>query len=335
MRHIIRFLPLLLLPLAPSRAADIQALPSGSALATGDLFIYDDISDTSADPSGTTKSAAWSLITSTLGTTTLTLTNKSISGASNTLSAIASSSFANADWGAISLTAGVASVDADVLTAAMMADGDWGAFTIATNSASLDDDVVAPADMADGDFGAFTIATNAATLDDDVVAIADIANGDWGFFSITTNVAALDTGGLTSANLSGALADETGTGLAVFGTSPALTTPTIAGATLSGTVGHTAMTTTLAAAATTLAVTSNFVILTGDGGGNTVATMTGGVAGQRVVILFEDASVTLTDNNSHPADTFDLSAAFTSADDKVLELIFNGTSWYEIARSTN
>lgn len=45
----------------------------------------------------------------------------------------------------------------------------------------------------------------------------------------------------TSAQLLGVLSDETGTGVAVFGTSPSLTTPTIAGATLSGTFsgGHT------------------------------------------------------------------------------------------------
>lgn len=40
----------------------------------------------------------------------------------------------------------------------------------------------------------------------------------------------------SSAQLLGVLSDETGSGLAVFGTSPSLTTPTIAGATLSGTL---------------------------------------------------------------------------------------------------
>ena len=39
----------------------------------------------------------------------------------------------------------------------------------------------------------------------------------------------------SSAQLLGVLSDETGSGLAVFGTSPSLTTPTIAGASLSGT----------------------------------------------------------------------------------------------------
>ncbi len=43
----------------------------------------------------------------------------------------------------------------------------------------------------------------------------------------------------TSANLASALTNETGSGLAVFGTSPSLTTPAIAGATLSGTLAGT------------------------------------------------------------------------------------------------
>lgn len=43
----------------------------------------------------------------------------------------------------------------------------------------------------------------------------------------------------TSAQLLGVLSDETGSGVAVFGTSPSLTTPTIAGAALSGTFSGT------------------------------------------------------------------------------------------------
>lgn len=33
--------------------------------------------------------------------------------------------------------------------------------------------------------------------------------------------------------------------------------------------------------------------------------------------------------------TVDLSAAFTSADDTVLQIIYDGTSWYEVSRSVN
>jgi hypothetical protein len=66
--------------------------------------------------------------------------------------------------------------------------------------------------------------TLTATLGTDITA-AEIANGNHGFFSYSAGVASLDTGGLTSANLSGALTDETGSGVAVFATSPTLTTP--------------------------------------------------------------------------------------------------------------
>ncbi len=92
---------------------------------------------------------------------------------------------------------------------------------------------------------------------------------------------------------------------------------------------------TLGAAATSFAVTSDFVVVTGDAGANTVATITGGVDGQRITLLFVDALVTITDDNTHGADSVDLSASFTSADDTTLELIYDGTSWYEVSRSTN
>jgi hypothetical protein len=69
-----------------------------------------------------------------------------------------------------------------------------------------------------------------ASLGTDITA-AEIANGDHGLFSYASGVASLDTGGLTSANLSGALTNETGSGVAVFGTSPTFTNNiTISGA---------------------------------------------------------------------------------------------------------
>ena len=92
---------------------------------------------------------------------------------------------------------------------------------------------------------------------------------------------------------------------------------------------------TVAEAATTFAVTSNLVTVTGDGGGNTVATITGGVSGQLLTLIFVDALVVITDTDAHTANTADLSAAFTSADDTTLTLISNGTSWYEVSRSVN
>ena len=84
---------------------------------------------------------------------------------------------------------------------------------------------------------AFSANTLTASLGTDITA-AEIANGDHGFFTYASGVASLDTGGLTSANLSGALTDETGSGVAVFGTAPTFTTsitsPLIFGGTAAG-----------------------------------------------------------------------------------------------------
>lgn len=92
---------------------------------------------------------------------------------------------------------------------------------------------------------------------------------------------------------------------------------------------------TLAAAATTFVCTANDMIITGDAGTNTIATITGGIDGQFLCLLFVDANVTITDDNTHAADSIDLSAAFTSADDTVLLLKHSGGSWYEVSRSVN
>jgi len=92
---------------------------------------------------------------------------------------------------------------------------------------------------------------------------------------------------------------------------------------------------TLGVGATTFAVTGEAMIIDGDGGGNTIATITGGATGQILILLFVDASVTITDTDAHGANTVDLSAAFTSADDTTLTLFFDGTSWYELSRSVN
>jgi len=91
----------------------------------------------------------------------------------------------------------------------------------------------------------------------------------------------------------------------------------------------------LGVGATTFAVTGEAMVITGDGGGNTVATITGGKTGQILILTFVDALVTITDTDAHTANTIDLSAAFVSADDKMLTLFFDGTSWYELSRSTN
>jgi len=102
-----------------------------------------------------------------------------------------------------------------------------------------------------------------------------------------------------------------------------------------GKVSNTKTAVTIAAAADTFAVTNNFVEVTGDAGANTVATITGGVSGQILTLLFVDGLVTITDTDATTADTVDLSAAFTSSARDTLTLIYNGTKWIEIARSVN
>ena len=51
-----------------------------------------------------------------------------------------------------------------------------------------------------------------------------------------------------------------------------------------------------------------------------------------------DALVTITDTDAHTANTVDLAGTatnFTSADDKVLQLVFDGVSFYQISVSAN
>jgi len=93
---------------------------------------------------------------------------------------------------------------------------------------------------------------------------------------------------------------------------------------------------TLGVGVTTFAVTKNVVEVTGDGGGNTIATITGANVGN-YSFIFVDGNVTISNDDTHGNNTVDLDAAndFTSADDKTLFLNFDGTSWYRIGESGN
>jgi hypothetical protein len=91
----------------------------------------------------------------------------------------------------------------------------------------------------------------------------------------------------------------------------------------------------LGAAATTFAVTGNVQKVTGNGGGNTIATITGGVSGMVLTLIFVDALVTITDDATAAANTVNLSGAFTSTAADSLTLVHDGTSWIETARSVN
>lgn len=97
----------------------------------------------------------------------------------------------------------------------------------------------------------------------------------------------------------------------------------------------TATTATLGASATTLAIDRSVITVTGDAGGNTLATITGGSSGQIITLIFVDALVTITDDGSGTADTVNLSAAFTSSANDTIMLVHDGTSWREVSRSIN
>jgi len=105
--------------------------------------------------------------------------------------------------------------------------------------------------------------------------------------------------------------------------------------TATGTLSSTLTAVTLAAAATTFAVISSVVRVTGDIGGNTISTITGGTSGTILVLFFVDSLVTITDTGPATANTVNLSAAFTSAAGTTLTLFSDGNKWYEVSRSVN
>jgi hypothetical protein len=91
---------------------------------------------------------------------------------------------------------------------------------------------------------------------------------------------------------------------------------------------------TMGASATTFAVNGLYMEITGNVG-NTVATITGGVKGMLLTLKFTDALVTITDTAAATVDTVNLSAAFTSAANTVLQLVHDGNKWFEVSRSVN
>ena len=63
-------------------------------------------------------------------------------------------------------------------------------------------------------------------------------------------------------------------------------------------------------------------------------TITGGVLGQQLVILFV-ANVTVIDNNTADANTINLAGIFNAQPGDTLTLVNDGNKWYEISRSIN
>jgi len=62
----------------------------------------------------------------------------------------------------------------------------------------------------------------------------------------------------------------------------------------------------------------------------TITTFLDGVRGQQITIIFTTSNTTIAESGN-----IKLASAFTSTADDVMQLIFNGTNWYEISRSVN
>ena len=91
---------------------------------------------------------------------------------------------------------------------------------------------------------------------------------------------------------------------------------------------------TFPAGATSFDVASSYMVLTAQAA-VTIATIKGGREGMTLTLEFTDANVTITDTGTGAADTVNLSGAFTSSADDIIQIRYNGTSWREVARSVN
>ncbi len=92
---------------------------------------------------------------------------------------------------------------------------------------------------------------------------------------------------------------------------------------------------TLTPSATAFIITTTAVTVTGDAGGNTILTILGGTPGLVLTLIFTDIRVTITDTPDNTANTINLSAPWTSSVNSTLSLVYNGTKWFEVARSVN
>ena len=91
---------------------------------------------------------------------------------------------------------------------------------------------------------------------------------------------------------------------------------------------------TIPVGATSFTVSSDLMTLTG-AGAVTIAKIDNGYDGQKLVLIFTDSNITITDDSTHTTGTVDLASSFTSAANIVLLLVCNGTHWYEVGRSTS
>ncbi len=88
---------------------------------------------------------------------------------------------------------------------------------------------------------------------------------------------------------------------------------------------------------TEFTMTSNIMQISATAGAVSIATIAGAPAnGCLLTLIFTDANVTLSDNNTGASNTLDLGGDISSADDKVVQLVHDGTSWFRVsAAATN
>lgn len=177
-------------------------------------------------------------------------------------------------------------------------------------------------------FGSFGSVSNWANLSANTRATVAIDSGDEGYLTLinSSNQEAIhaDAGdGIQTDDLGISVRASVGSGTHRGGISSA------------GVAYGNNQAVTLGAAATTFAATSNFITLTGDGGGNNLATITGLPGPCLVSIVCTDSNVTFVDNNSHTANTFDLPSNIPGADDQTFLFHYDGTSFYFIYGSAN
>lgn len=83
---------------------------------------------------------------------------------------------------------------------------------------------------------------------------------------------------------------------------------------------------TILSGATSFNVTSNYMVLTG-AAAVTIAQIIGGYEGQKLILEFKDANITLDHNGTGALNTMNLGADIVSSANSVIDLICDGVSW--------
>jgi len=89
----------------------------------------------------------------------------------------------------------------------------------------------------------------------------------------------------------------------------------------------------ISSGATSFAISSDYMVLTG-AAAVTIANIIGGREGQILTLEFTDSNITIADTDTGTVDTINLSSSFISVANGVIQLLYNGTSWKEVARSS-